>query len=572
MEQGNLVPDERIRESATLMNSNNTPPSFDESWVQSPQVNFVEAMNKLPDLGLKLSPTQSFLEKLDQLFLKKGYSLNGEQQTSSSNHASAMAKGKSKVDILQHANKLKAEKFLISFIRIGQWQRVSRKDHDMEAKCYFAKKKLVWEFLEDRLKRKIEIQWSDILSLRADLQQGQPGILELELSQVPIFFHERDPQPRKHTQWKPDVDFTGNQASNYRRHYLEFPPGALNKHIDKLLSYDRRLGMLSRQGFPTLNSPFFPNMESEQSSLDFGGQLHIAPQHQQVSFENVPTHYQTFQPEPLNSLAPGTWTAETMIDSQGRVINVGDNLNPNQITAMMPVMPLNAATNISYQNNDLPPLPPSEFEKVVHSQQPPMFRTLNEQHQNMPLNNLQARFSNDIMDIDLLLQEQLQNNTNNVVSPNMVANNMLMNNVFLPNNVSVGEQTKDTDFSLWGQLPNNTNNVRTPNMVDNSASINNASPNNVSDGEQTKNTDFLLRGQLPNNTNNVGSPNMVDNGVLINNALPNNVSDGEQTNPILPVMDGKSESSSSSSSLNFDDRFNQEINIWNSDFSCQPWQ
>ncbi|KAK8501685.1 hypothetical protein V6N13_009669 [Hibiscus sabdariffa] len=569
MEQGNLVPDERIKESSILMNSNNTPPGFDESWVQSPQVNFVDAMNKLSDLGLKLSPTNSFLEKLDQLFLKKGCSFNGEQQASSSGHASAMAKGKSKVDILQQANKLKADNFPISFIRIGQWQRVSRKDQDMVAKCYFAKKKLVWEFLEDRLKRKIEIQWSDILSLRAVLQQGQPGILELELTQVPLFFHEKDPRPRKHTQWKPDVDFTGNQASNYRRHYLEFPPGVLGKHLDKLLSYDRRLSMLSRGDFPTLNSPFFSNMESEHSSLDFGGQLHNAPQHQQLSFENVPTDYQTLQPEPLNS--PGTWTVETMIDSEGRVIGVGDNLNPNQITVMMPVMPFNAAPNISYQNNDLPPLPPSEFEDVVHSQQQPMSRTSNEQHQNMLLKNVQTRFSNDMIDIDLLLQGQFQNNTNHVVSSNMVANNVLINNA-LSNNVSGREQTKDTDLLLREQLQNNTNNVGSPNMVDNSVLINNVLRKNVFGGEQTKDTDFLLRGQLSNNTNNVGSPNVVDSSVLMNNALPKNVSGGEQTNPILPIMNGTSESSSSSSSLNFDDRFNQEINIWNYDFSCQPWQ
>ncbi|KAK8501683.1 hypothetical protein V6N13_009667 [Hibiscus sabdariffa] len=156
---------------------------------------------------------------------------------------------------------------------------------------------------------------------------------------------------------------------------------------------------------------------------------------------------------------------------------------------------LNAATNISYHNNDLPSLPPSEFEEVVHSQQPSMFRILNEQHQNIPLNNLQTRFSNEMMYTDLLLQKQLWNNTNNVVSLNIVANNMLINND-LSNNVSDGEQMKDTDFLLWGQVPNNTNNVRTSNMVDNSVLINNALSDNVFSGEKTKNTGFLLQGSF----------------------------------------------------------------------------
>lgn len=49
------------------------------------------------------------------------------------------------------------------------------------AKCYYAKKKLVWEFLERTLKRKIEIQWGDILAIRATMNENEPGILEIEV-------------------------------------------------------------------------------------------------------------------------------------------------------------------------------------------------------------------------------------------------------------------------------------------------------------------------------------------------------------------------------------------------------
>lgn len=49
------------------------------------------------------------------------------------------------------------------------------------AKCYYAKKRLVWEILERRLKSKIEIQWNDIIAMRAIIRENQPGILEIEV-------------------------------------------------------------------------------------------------------------------------------------------------------------------------------------------------------------------------------------------------------------------------------------------------------------------------------------------------------------------------------------------------------
>lgn len=55
------------------------------------------------------------------------------------------------------------------------------------AKSYYAKKKLVWEFLEKSLKRKIEIQWADIIGIRATTEENEPGILELEVN-IYFFF------------------------------------------------------------------------------------------------------------------------------------------------------------------------------------------------------------------------------------------------------------------------------------------------------------------------------------------------------------------------------------------------
>ncbi|KAI9184882.1 hypothetical protein LWI28_002082 [Acer negundo] len=154
--------------------------------------------------------------------------------------------------------KMKASNFPTLSLKIGSWERVSIHEGDLVAKCYYAKKKLVWEFLERSLKRKIEIQWSDISAIRAIIEDNVPGILHIELRQPPTFFDEIDPQPRKHTNWRTTQDFTGGQALMCRRHFLRFPAGVLDKHYEKLLQYDSRLFLLSQQPFPSSKYRYFP--------------------------------------------------------------------------------------------------------------------------------------------------------------------------------------------------------------------------------------------------------------------------------------------------------------------------
>lgn len=129
-------------------------------------------------------------------------------------------------------------------------QRVyGRVEGELAAKIYFAKKKLVWEFIDGRLKSKMEISFSDITALRDVILPNQPATLELEvhfqsvsintfflnlinsmilfmyvlfmcvyvqLSVPPKFFREHAPQPRKHTNWQQTYDFTGGQALRFR--------------------------------------------------------------------------------------------------------------------------------------------------------------------------------------------------------------------------------------------------------------------------------------------------------------------------------------------------------------------
>lgn len=141
-------------------------------------------------------------------------------------------------------DRMKASNFPASTIRIGTYERVSRFEGDLVAKCYYAKRKLVWEVLDDGLKSKIEIQWGDISYLSASCPDNLPGTLEIEVSRPPMFFKEANPQPRKHTVWSACEDFTDGQATLCRKHVLQFPEGVLNRHFEKLLQCDPRLKSL----------------------------------------------------------------------------------------------------------------------------------------------------------------------------------------------------------------------------------------------------------------------------------------------------------------------------------------
>ena len=68
----------------------------------------------------------------------------------------------------------------------GDLQYKSRYEGDLVAKCYFAKHKLVWEVLEGGLKSKIEIQWSDIMALKANCPDNGPGTLNVVVNSLSL--------------------------------------------------------------------------------------------------------------------------------------------------------------------------------------------------------------------------------------------------------------------------------------------------------------------------------------------------------------------------------------------------
>ncbi|KAL3814634.1 hypothetical protein ACJIZ3_015902 [Penstemon smallii] len=206
-------------------------------------------------LGLTLRKTPSFLSLLETKLSK------GKQEI---DRISYNERSRTNIHDLGY-EKLKASNFPAVQIKIGAWQRISKHEGDLVAKLYYAKRKIVWEVLGGALKSKIEIHWSNIIAIRGIIaDENEPGILEIELNEPPLFYRETNPQPRKHTLWQQASDFTGGQA-----------PRILDKHYEKLLQCDKQLFDLSQKPFPSQQSPYFQNFftttTSDLFSLNFNG-------------------------------------------------------------------------------------------------------------------------------------------------------------------------------------------------------------------------------------------------------------------------------------------------------------
>ncbi|GMN44028.1 hypothetical protein TIFTF001_013220 [Ficus carica] len=221
------------------------------------QENLVEVLKTLPPLGLKLHAAsfKDFIQ--DKSNHKKRSKLANEIRHSKIDFSA---------ENLLEQEALKASKISAFLLKIGSWERAAKNEEDVVAKFYFAKRRLLWEILENGLKKKIEIRWEQVLSMRVVIEDYQPGILEVELWQPPMFFLETEPEPRKHSRWKNIADFTDGQATICRRHFLKFPPNALNKHWEKLLQFEPRFLRMCQSPFSVLQDPYF------RSDLDYEGE------------------------------------------------------------------------------------------------------------------------------------------------------------------------------------------------------------------------------------------------------------------------------------------------------------
>lgn len=260
-----IVEDSIDEEHGPLNKRSKASPSLQQQWstetnafpIPPSQYN---PLDEPSPLGLRLRKSPSLLD-LIQMRLSQGS--GAAVVATQSDSITSVVKKESKVTAASGTtDKLKASNFPASLLRIGHWEYKSRYEGDLVAKCYFAKHKLVWEVLEGGLKSKIEIQWSDIMALKANCPDNGPGTLNVVLARQPLFFRETNPQPRKHTLWQATADFTDGQASMHRQHFLQCPQGLLNKHFEKLIQCDMRLNFLSRQPEIILDSPYFEQRPS----------------------------------------------------------------------------------------------------------------------------------------------------------------------------------------------------------------------------------------------------------------------------------------------------------------------
>ncbi|GLT49589.1 hypothetical protein SLA2020_231370 [Shorea laevis] len=288
-------------------------------------------------LGLRLRKSPSLLELIQMRLSQSQGSAPCEQNEN-------FSYGQTETKSAAATDKLKASNFPASILKIGSWEYKSRYEGDLVAKCYFAKHKLVWEVLENGLKSKIEIQWSDIVAIKASCPDNGPGTLNVVLARQPLFFKETNPQPRKHTLWQAAADFTDGQASMHRKHFLQCPEGMLNKHFEKLIQCDMRLNFLSQQPEITLDSPYFEKRKAvfedpgESKGEDFGevntGFQKIASpapvQSSSLEVENGDSTGVTSEPVSLEALSSSSVIGTSAIEVNG-ICDAVDSKGPKNL-------------------------------------------------------------------------------------------------------------------------------------------------------------------------------------------------------------------------------------------------
>jgi hypothetical protein len=308
-------------------------------------------------LGLRLRKSPSLLD-LIQMTLSQGKDSSHTNETSG-DHSLVTKKDFKAGNSSGAFDKLKASNFPASLLKIGKWEYISKHEGDLVAKCYFAKHKLVWEVLDGGLKSKIEIQWSDIMGLKANITDDGPSTLTVILARQPLFFRETNPQPRKHTLWQAAADFTDGQASLHRQHVLQCPQGLLNKHYEKLIQCDVRLNCLSQQPEILLDSPYFLQKdyvsEEDPNELSRTVKFNTAKISSSSSSPISSTLYDVGSPSISSVRSPSsvmdTHAIEGNLTSEGNSVRVNKNPDSFQPPGIRPSMSMNDLVNHIFPDN-----------------------------------------------------------------------------------------------------------------------------------------------------------------------------------------------------------------------------
>ncbi|KAE8735450.1 50S ribosomal protein L35 isoform 1 [Hibiscus syriacus] len=216
-------------------------------------------------LGLTLRKSPSLLDLIQMR-------LSQSQTSGSSSQAEVLSSG-AKKEAKHAADKLKASNFPASILRIGNW-----------------KHKLVWEVLEGALKSKIEIQWSDIMAIKANCPDDGPGTLNVVLARRPLFFRETNLQPRK----------THLMAGNFRFYRCRQPEIVLDSPYfesqalpfedpDEMRGHDVRQGETgkgsSTYGFQ--NGPRSPSSVTDSCATEGSGSCDTVGSKQPMNLDQI---------------------------------------------------------------------------------------------------------------------------------------------------------------------------------------------------------------------------------------------------------------------------------------------
>lgn len=143
----------------------------------------------------------------------------------------------------------------VAFMRleIGGYECMSKTTGDLVAHFNFTHKRLLWEVVSGGAKLSIYSVFDELAGFGLEMLKDGSAVLTIEFS-LP-----------------PEVSWEGNISMQHtiakcKRHALHFPPHALNKPVEMMLTLDERLRELANLGLPTLVDPYFELDDSSSSS------------------------------------------------------------------------------------------------------------------------------------------------------------------------------------------------------------------------------------------------------------------------------------------------------------------
>jgi hypothetical protein len=158
---------------------------------------------------------------------------------------------------------------------------------DLVAHFNFTHKRLLWEVVSGGAKLSIYSVFDELAGFGLEMLKDGSAVLTIEFSLPPEvswegttphqpltqhFTHHTTPHTtRTTTNVSSPLLFEGNISMQHtiakcKRHALHFPPHALNKPVEMMLTLDERLRELANLGLPTLVDPYFELDDSSASS------------------------------------------------------------------------------------------------------------------------------------------------------------------------------------------------------------------------------------------------------------------------------------------------------------------